>query len=68
MKFLYYVVKTIKANKITILISIILKSAILFVQVINKKTKRKTIEATINCLTQTSRMQSTLIITKKSVI
>jgi hypothetical protein len=48
-KFLYYVVKTIEANKATISISIILKSAILFVQIINKRTKRKTIEVVISC-------------------
>jgi hypothetical protein len=30
-KFLYYIVKTIEANKITILISIILRSTILFI-------------------------------------
>jgi hypothetical protein len=38
-KSLYYVVKIIEANKATILIFVILRSTISFVQITNKRTK-----------------------------
>jgi hypothetical protein len=66
-KFLHYVVKTTRVDKTIVLILIILKNAILFIQITNKKTKRKIIEITINYLIQASCIQS-ILITKKSVI